>query len=283
MRTLITTILLLFSFGSAANNADDIQIKVTQVSGKVYMLTGAGGNIGVLATKEGLLLVDDQFAPLAEKIEAALKTIEDKPIQYIVNTHYHGDHTGGNAYFAHHAPIFAHENVRKRLAKKSDTEQGTLPVVTYENGVNIHLAGEKVELIHLSNGHTDGDSVVLFNNANVLHAGDLFFEGRFPYVDLDAGGTVNGYLENIEYLLDELPDDIKIIPGHGSLSDKEGLRAIADMIRFSIKFVEQSKLAGMSDEEILAQGLGPDYQHLSWNFITEEKWLKTLLKDMSAN
>ena len=281
MKIIVFVVALFTSLFTAAQKADDINIEVNLVASNVYMLTGAGGNIGLLATKDGLLLVDDQFAPLATKIEAALKRIEDKPIKYIVNTHYHGDHTGGNSHFSKHAPIFAHENVRKRLASNQTLSAAALPVVTYENGVNIHLAEETVSLIHLSSGHTDGDSVVLFNKANVLHAGDLFFEGRFPYIDLNAGGTVRGYLENIEYLIEQLPDDVKIIPGHGKLSDKNGLRKVAEMMRFSIKFVEQSILSGMSEQQITETGLGPDYQGLSWNFITEEKWLKTLYEDLN--
>ena len=258
----------------------NVKIEVQQANKNVYMLTGAGGNIGVLATDNGLLLVDDQFAPLAERIELAMSSISKKPLKYIVNTHLHGDHTGGNSYFSHKAPIFAHHNVRSRLKAKEGVEQSSLPVVTYENGVTIHLGKEVIKLIHLAGGHTDGDTVVYFKNANVLHTGDLYFQGRFPYVDLKNGGSVKRYLANVNYLVEHMPKDIVIIPGHGSMSNITELKAFAEMMVYSIDRVEKALAEGKSRQEILTMGIGDGYESMSWRFITEEKWLNTLIDDL---
>lgn len=277
-KTLITIALALAVVTNAVNANGDITVH--QAAGDVYMLQGAGGNISVLATDVGLLLVDDKFAPLAKKIEAAMKGIEDKELKYIVNTHFHGDHTGGNQYFGHKAPIFAHENVRTRLSDKAEEQAVSLPVVTYKDGVTIYLDNEEVQLTHLPKGHTDGDTIVYFKNANVVHTGDLFFEVGFPYVDLNSGGSVKGYLANVNYIIKNMPDDIVIIPGHGNLTDKKGLLDFAQMMEFSIEKVASALAKGMSEEQILSDGIGEKYQHLSWAFINEEKWLKTLIADL---
>ncbi len=264
----------------AAQDFSDVKVAATQVVGDVYMLEGAGGNIGVLATDKGLLLVDDQFEPLAEKIEAAMKEIKVQPLKYVVNTHYHGDHTGANAYFADHAPIFAHENVRKRVAQDNKKTGAHLPVVTYKDGVKIYLGNEVIELMHLPSGHTDGDTVVYFSKHKVLHMGDLFFEGRFPYIDITHGGSVKGYLENIKKIRKSYAQDIKIIPGHGKLTDMIGLQSFIDMITYSIDLVETALAEGKTEEEILTAGIGEQYESWGWQFINEERWLKTLVADL---
>ncbi|WP_448211457.1 MBL fold metallo-hydrolase [Colwellia sp. MEBiC06753] len=276
---LIITSLIISKF-ALATSTEKSAITVTPVAKQVYMLSGDGGNIGVLATEKGLMLIDNKFAPLAEQIEQAMKSLVDQELKYVINTHYHGDHTGSNSYFSHQAPIFAHSNVRKRLAEKSDADVAALPVVTYEQGVTIYLENEEVQLTHLPSGHTDSDTVVYFKNANVLHTGDLFFEIGFPYVDLNGGGNVRAYLANVKQLINRYPDDVVIIPGHGKLSDKKGYQAFATMIEESIALVEQQLKAGKSEQEILAQGIHEKYKHLSWSFINEEKWLKTLIKDL---
>ncbi|WP_371378212.1 MBL fold metallo-hydrolase [Thalassotalea aquiviva] len=264
--------------------ADDrfanVEIKAQAVSGDVYMLTGSGGNIGVLATDSGLLLVDDQFAPLATKIENAMQAIKSVPLKYIVNTHYHGDHTGSNAHFGKHAPIFAHKNVRTRVKNDNKQSEQALPVVTYDDGVTIYLGNEEIQIMHLPKSHTDGDSVVYFKQSNVLHMGDLFFQGRFPFIDLKGGGTVKGYLDSIKRISKRFPNDVKIIPGHGDLSDMQGVQKVIEMIEYSIAVVEQGRKDGKSDEQILTMGLGDKYKDWSWNFINEERWLKTLLSGL---
>ncbi|AZQ85173.1 MBL fold metallo-hydrolase [Colwellia sp. Arc7-635] len=263
-----------------AQSMADSDITVQQAAGDVYMLQGPGGNIGVLATDKGLLLVDDKFAPLAEKIESAMKGLEDKELKYIINTHFHGDHTGSNQFFSHKAPIFAHENVRSRLSSKADHSAESLPVVTYKDGITIYLDNEEVQLTHLPKGHTDGDTFVYFKKANVLHTGDLFFEVGFPFIDLKSGGSVKGYLASAKHMLKNTPDDVVIIPGHGKLTNKKSLLAFAEMIAFSIDRVTLALAAGKSEQQILDEGIGEKYKHLSWAFITEEKWLKTLVADL---
>jgi glyoxylase-like metal-dependent hydrolase (beta-lactamase superfamily II) len=273
--------LLLMTITAHSQDFSDVEVKAHQVAGDVYMLTGAGGNIGLLATDKGLLLVDDQFEPLAEKIEAAMNTVNNQPLKYVINTHYHGDHTGSNGYFSHKAPIFAHENVRTRLQSKTDHQSASLPVVTYQNGVNIYLENEDIQLTHYPHGHTDGDTVVYFKKANVLHTGDLFFQGRFPYVDLDGGGSVKGYLANVRAIVASMPDDVKIIPGHGDITTKQGYSDFADMIEYSIRLVENALAEGKTEQQIIETGVAEKYKGLSWRFITEERWLKTLVRDLS--
>jgi cyclase len=281
MKKVILGLSLVFSCMSVfSQDFSDVKISAQKAAGNVYMLTGAGGNIGVLATEKGLLLVDDQFQPLAEKIESAMNAIENNELRYVVNTHFHGDHTGSNTYFSHKAPIVAHENVRHRLSQKTEHDVNSLPVVTYKDGLNIYLANENIQLTHLPSGHTDGDTIVYFKEANVLHTGDLFFEVGFPYIDLSSGGNVKGYLANVNYMINNMPDDVVVIPGHGKLTNKAELKAFAIMVDYSIKLVEKALIEGKSESEILAIGIGEQYKNKSWSFITEERWLKTLVKGL---
>jgi glyoxylase-like metal-dependent hydrolase (beta-lactamase superfamily II) len=276
---LLGTLALITHISSTAQTMVDAQITVQPVAGDVYMLEGPGGNIGILATNKGLLLVDDKFSPLAKKIENAMQGIEDKPLRYVINTHYHGDHTGSNAFFAQQAPIFAHENVRNRLSMGTDNLDN-LPVVTYQDGIKIYLDNEEVTLSHVPAGHTDGDTFVYFKKANVLHTGDLFFEVGFPYIDLKSGGSVKGYLASVRAMLKSIPDNVVIIPGHGKITNKPSLKNFAAMIEFSIARVSKAISDGKSDDEIIAAGIGEQYKSLSWAFITEEKWLTTLVTDL---
>src|SRR5258708_3349775 len=202
------------------NDLSKVQIKVTKVAGTVYMLEGAGGNIGVSVGEDGIVIVDDEYLPLADKIEAALRCISDKPIKFILNTHCHSDHTGGNPYFGEKAPIIAQENVRKRMVTGGKTRFGevppapkvALPVVTFEDKVSVHLNGEDIRAIHFPNGHTDGDAVIFFTQSNVVHMGDDFFNGTFPFIDIDSGGSVQGMIAGGEKVLAEVPETVKIIP-----------------------------------------------------------------------
>ncbi len=276
MKKVLSVLSLLFCSSVLANDGfAKVEIKAQEVRQNVYMLTGAGGNIGALVGTDGILLVDDQFEPLAAKIEKAVfaLTEENKKVTYVVNTHYHGDHTGSNVYFSKSASVIAHENVRKRLSVKS--KQG-LPVITYQGGVKLHLNDQTVDVQHLSSGHTDGDSVIYFKQANVWHLGDLFFESRFPYVDLNSGGTVDGYIANLETILAKMNDDALVIPGHGELTDKAGLAKQLSMIKKTKAEVDKMKQSNMTLEQALAKGLSKEWQNWSWVFITEEKWITTL-------
>ena len=226
----------------AAQDADrfaNVQIKVTPVAGSVYMLEGAGGNIAVSVGDDGVVIVDDQFAPLVDKIRAALKGVTDKPVRFVLNTHYHGDHTGGNALLQKDAPVIAHDNVRKRLAaggvsgnlgSRPHGEQagggGALPIITFGQDVTVHLNGEDVRALHVPAGHTDGDAVVFFPKSNVVHMGDDFVTYGFPFVDLAAGGSVKGLTDGVESVIAQLPPDVKVIPGPRQGVDAGGRPAL---------------------------------------------------------
>ncbi len=267
-----------------------VEVKAIPVAGKVFMLTGAGGNIGVSVGADGILIVDDQFAPLADKIRAALKDVAttshgDGKLKFILNTHWHGDHTGGNESFSADAPIFAHTNVRKRMA----TDQGAgddkvpasptkaLPVVTFDDSLSIHLNGEEIQAIHFPAGHTDGDSVIFFTGSNVVHMGDDFFNGMFPFVDLESGGSVEGLTKNIGKILDRLPADVKVIPGHGPLSDKAGLQAYHRMLVETSRIVHEQLAAGKTVEQIKAAGLGEEWKSWGQGFIKSDVWIQTIV------
>ena len=270
-----------FNTASAQDRFADVEVKATAIKGSVHMLTGAGGNIGVSAGEDGVLIIDDQFAPLAEKIAAQLGELgSDKP-KYVINTHYHGDHTGSNAFFHSHkgATILAHENVRVRLANDEKIKPEALPTITYEDGIKIYFNGETLHVMHLAVGHTDGDSVVWFEQPNVMHTGDLFFNGRFPYIDQGAGGNVEGYMDSVKQLLAKIDDETVIIPGHGDISNKQEYSAFLAMISETFSYVKALKQDGKTLDEVKAMGLDDKWADWSWNFINEEKWITTLYTD----
>lgn len=288
MRRLYLLPLLLAASAALAQTRDfsAVEVKAAKVAGSVYMLTGAGGNIGVSAGDDGLVVIDDQYAPLAPKIEAALKTIVDKPIRFILNTHYHGDHTGGNEYFGKSAPIVAHENVRRRLAAGTSARgrttppapAGALPVLTFNDSVTIHLNGEDVRAIHTPHGHTDGDSVIWFTKSNVVHMGDQFFNGTFPFVDTENGGSVEGLIANVKKVLETVPKEVKVIPGHGPLSDTEGLRKYLDVLEKTRAAVRSALAAGKTVEQIKAEKVLAEWDSWGQGFIKTDEWIETLAR-----
>ncbi len=257
-----------------------IKIKTTHVAGNIYMLEGAGGNIGVSAGPDGTLIVDDQFAPLAEKIRNALRELGEGPLEFLINTHFHGDHTGGNAIFGNEAHIVAHANVRKRL-QVEDASKEALPVVTFDDSLSIHFNGEEIRVIHFPNSHTDGDSVIFFTGSNVVHMGDLFFSGRFPYVDLNSGGDVEGLIEHIEKLLTELPPDVKLIPGHGPLSDIDDLKTYHQTLVATTEVVRDQIEAGKSLEEIKAAGFPKKWRSWGAGFISTSRWIEIVHQSLA--
>ena len=218
-----------------------VEVKVVPVAGGVSMLFGQGGNIGVTSGKDGIFLIDDQFEPLLPKIRAAVKTLGDGPIRFVVNTHFHGDHTGSNAkLYESGAVIIAQENVRKRLGMERinpNTKERTppkppeaWPLVTYASGVNLYLNGDELEVIHMARAHTDGDSVIRFKKANVVHMGDTFFNGIYPFIDVDAGGSIDGIIAAADKVLAMVDDKTKIIPGHGALGTKADLQTYRNVM-----------------------------------------------------
>ncbi len=271
------------------NDFSKIEIKPTKVAGSIWMLQGAGGNIGVSAGPDGLLIVDDQFLPLADKIKAALKGISpDGTLAFVVNTHWHGDHTGGNPAFGKEATIIAQQNVRKRLATPQDrggrmseaAPKEALPVVTFEDGVTIWFNGEEIQVVHVPSGHTDGDSIVYFKGANVVHMGDQFFNGMFPFIDLNSGGSLAGYVKNVADVVAKIPADAKIIPGHGGLATAEDLKTFHTMLVTTTDYVRAQIGKGMTLEQAKAAGLPDEWKSYASDFITIDKWVETLYKSL---
>ena len=258
-----------------------VQIETIPVAGSVYMLTGAGGNIGVSVGDDGMLMVDDQYAPLSDKIKAALAALGTDTPDFILNTHYHGDHMGGNINFPD-SVIMAHDNVRARLVLDTQLAPGALPVMTYSDRMSVHYNGGEIQLIHQPTGHTDGDTVVYFTAENVIHMGDNFFADRFPYVDLDAGGSVNGLILNIRETLQTANDDTLIIPGHGDLATPADLKRYLGMLEQTSGFVRSQMSEGMSLGEIIEAGLPATWEDWAWGFITEERWITTLYREHAS-
>jgi cyclase len=267
----------------AQQDFSKVQIKSTHVAGNVHMLEGAGGNIGVSTGPDGLLIIDDQFAPLAEKIDAALQKLEaGGPLKFVLNTHWHGDHTGGNAFFGRKANIIAHTNVRKRLAAKSDTPKEALPVITQDGGLSVHFNGEEIRMTPLGPGHTDGDSVIHFVKSGVVHMGDQFFNGRFPFIDLGSGGSVEGYIKNVDSVLQKVSDDTKIIPGHGALATKKDLKAFHDMLVETTGIIRKAIAEGKSLEQAKAAGLPEKYKEWGTGFINHSRYIEIVYNNLKS-
>ncbi|MFQ5694889.1 MAG: MBL fold metallo-hydrolase [Terriglobia bacterium] len=288
---LVVALVLASGLATARQDFSQVEIKAERVRGSIYMLASdVAGNIGVSVGEDGILIVDDQFAPLADKIRAALTDVGGGELQFILNTHWHGDHTGGNAEFGPEAPIIAHTNVRKRLM----TEQHILgrtqaaapkeawPVITFDQSVSVHFNGEEIKAIHFPRGHTDGDTVVFFTGSNVVHMGDDFFSGWFPFVDIDSGGDVEGLTKNIADVIEKLPADVAIIPGHGPVSTLDDLKAYHRMLVETTEVVRGKMRAGKSLEEIQAEGLGEEWASWSWQFIDADRWIQIIHRSLSG-
>jgi glyoxylase-like metal-dependent hydrolase (beta-lactamase superfamily II) len=284
--------------GQQERDFSKVEIKVTKVAGNVYMLEGSGGNIAASVGEDGIVVVDDEFAPLAEKIQAALKGlgITDKPVRFVINTHFHGDHTGGNAPFASGgSTVIAQENVRKRLMSggfsgtggsvrmeyKAEGKAG-LPIITFEHDVTVHLNGEDIRALHFPAGHTDGDSVIFFPKNNVVHMGDDFVRYGFPFIDVASGGSVEGMIAGVEGAVAQLPADVKVIPGHGALSTLDDVRAYVTMLKETSGAVkkalaEHKTLDQMKQEKILAS-----WQKWSGDFVNTDVFTETLYNSLTG-
>ena len=287
----IFAICALAAVSHAQQDFSKVEIKVTKVAGNVYMLEGAGGNIGVSVGADGILIVDDEFAPLADKIKAALNTLGEGKLKFILNTHWHGDHTGGNVVFGPEAPIIAHDNVRQRLATEQKLEffketipaspKEALPVITFDKSLGVHFNGEEIRAIHFPHGHTDGDSVIFFQGSNVVHMGDDFFAGRFPFVDLDSGGSVEGLARNIAEIIPKLPAGVKLIPGHGPISTIEDLKLFQRMLLETTDSVRKKMKAGKKLDQIKQEGLPEEWKSWGTGFIKTEQWIEIIHRSLS--
>jgi cyclase len=270
MKFFSALVFTLISAAAFSQNFDTVQVRPQKLTEKIYMLKGSGGNIGLLTGSDGLLMIDDQFAPLSEKIATVIKNIDAGQIRFLLNTHIHGDHTGGNENFKNKGvTIVAHDVVRERMSKESldprtqakvpARPKAALPEVTFADRMNFHLNDEDIELYHFTNGHTDGDVVIRFVKANVYHVGDLFNRTSFPFIDGTNGGNFAGLLANFDKILALVDDNAKIIPGHGNLATKADVKAYRDMLYDLHTNVVKAMKSGKKVEDIPALNLTAKY------------------------
>lgn len=237
---------------SAQDRFAKVQIETTKVTENTYMLTGSGGNIMVAVDKETVVMIDDQFAPLSEKIKDAINAITEFPIVYLINTHHHGDHTGGNANFnSEETTIIAHLNVKERLIAEGKSKK-FIPEMTLEEELELQLPTQTCLLIHVHNAHTDGDTFIYFTEENVVHMGDVFFNAKYPYIDLKSGGSIQGYIKAQQRVLETINEETQIIPGHGTLATYEDLRNNIEMLTNISGTVLNKIQKGVSKEDIIA-------------------------------
>jgi glyoxylase-like metal-dependent hydrolase (beta-lactamase superfamily II) len=300
--SIISTGIALFAASPALAQDEDhskTELRVTKVAGSVYMLDAvkgnAGGNIAASVGADGIVIVDDQYAPLADKIRAALRTITDKPVHFVINTHYHGDHTGGNAIFQKDAPILAQENVRKRLETGGTAGNGgslqmenkpapkeALPIITFEHDVTVHLNGEDIRALHFPAGHTDGDSVIYFPQSNVVHMGDDFVTYGFPFIDVDSGGSIDGMIDGVEKAVAQLPADVKVIPGHGPVSTLDDVRAYVKMLKETRAVVQKAIDRKETLEQMKQEKILEPWKKYSSGFINSDAFIETLYNSLTG-
>jgi len=293
---LFLTILFVFLFSNktlfAQRDFSKVEIKAEKVSDNIYMLVGSGGNIGVVVGNEKVLMIDSQFAPLSDKISKAIAAISDKPIEILMNTHWHGDHTGGNKNFGDKGvTIVAHENVRERMSTEQvrpfrkptpPSPKPALPVITFKEDITLYVGDETLMAFHVHHAHTDGDAIIYFPKSNVMHMGDTYFKGRYPYIDLGSGGSVNGVLKALNKAIFLADSDTKIIPGHGVLSNKKELMEYRDVITTVTDRVKKAIASDMTLEEIKASNLTKEYDE-EWGsgFINPAKFMEILYSDLT--
>jgi cyclase len=296
---------LLYGRTAVAGQGQDfskVQIKATKVSGNIYMLEGAGGNIAASIGEDGIVIVDDQFAPLADRIQAALKDLKitDKPVRFVINTHYHGDHTGGNEPFSNTgSTVIAQDNVRKRLESGGTAGNGgsikmdvkpaskaTLPIITFEHDVTVHLNGEDIRALHFPAGHTDGDSIIFFPKNNVVHMGDDFVRYGFPFIDVASGGSVQGMIDAMEKATAQLPADVKVIPGHGDLSNLDDVRAFVKMLKETSAVVQKALDSHKTLEQMKQENILEPWRE-KWapekGFINADAFIETLFNSLTGH
>ncbi len=273
---------------------DEVQIEAQEVAPGIYMLIGQGGNIGVCAGSDGVFMIDDQFAPLSSQIQAAIAELSDQPIRFLVNTHWHFDHTGGNENFGKAgAVIVAHENVRLRLSSDQFIEafqrevpaapQAALPIVTFTENLSFHLNGETIEVFHVSSAHTDGDAIVHFKAGNVVHMGDTFFNGMYPFIDTSSGGNIRGVIRAGRQILERIDADTQVIPGHGPLADKAALEAYVAMLETVSARVGALIAEGKSRDLVIAAQPTRDLDEI-WGqgFMKPDVWTGIVFDCLSA-
>ena len=295
MKYLLTTLTISICLSAVAqNNFDTVRIRPVKVTDQIYMLKGSGGNIGVLIGKEGTLMIDDQFGPLSNKINGAIKTLDPGEIRFLINTHLHGDHSGGNENFKRMGvTIVAHDMARDRMSKEKlnpttkevtpPRDKDALPVITFADKINFHLNDEDIELIHVDPAHTDGDVAVHFKKANVYHMGDMFVTYGYPYIDYTSGGSINGFISSLDKLLGMMDDNTKIIPGHGELCTKADMKKFRDKLADIRDQVAAALKKGKKVEEITGLGIADKYD-AEWGkgFIKGKDFVLTIAESLKA-
>lgn len=285
---------LVASRAAGQQDFSKVEVKAEKLGDGVWMLTGAGGNLGVSAGEDGVVLIDDEYAPLTDRILAAIRTISAKPVRFLINTHWHGDHTGGNENLGKAGVlIFAHENVRKRMSvehlsaffKRATpaSPPAALPVVTFTDSVTFHLNGDEIEAFHVPPAHTDGDTVIVFRKADVVHTGDLFFNGLYPFIDLESGGSVEGVVAATDRIYALCDAKTKLMPGHGPVATPADLRAYRDMVAGSYAAVKALVAQGKTKDEIVAAKPTAAWDE-KWGkaFLKPEAWVSILWTDADA-
>ncbi len=283
------TALILLATPSFAQNFDKAEVKTEKISATTYVMYGVGGNLGVSIGDDAVFVIDDQYAPMTPKITAAIKALTDKPVQFVLNTHWHGDHTGGNENFGKAGSlIVAHENVRKRLSTDQFIQlfkmtvpaspKAALPVVTFTSDLTFHLNGDEIFVFHVPKAHTDGDAIVIFRNSNVIHMGDLFFNGWYPFIDTSSGGTPDGVIAAVDRALALADDKTRIIPGHGPVCGKADLKAYRDMLATVNGRVKAMMKEGKKLEDILAAKPSAEFdEHWGKAFISPGRFVEMLV------
>ncbi len=285
--------LLIFPlFVVAQRDWDAVEIAPNEVTGNINFLTGSGGNIGVLYGDDGIMLVDDQYAPLSEKIKAAVSELSTGDIKFVVSTHYHGDHTGGNENFKKDgALIIGQENVRERLGTTfyssvwdrdvEEKSESYWPVITFDDDMTLHLNGEEVQLVHTPSAHTDGDALVYFKTSNVIHCGDAFVRYGYPFIDIAAGGSIDGIIAAQEKILALANADTKIIPGHGELATIEDVKELLAMLNATRQIVADAKSSGEKMEDLIGRNpLEAYHERWSGNFIDSDLFVQLIYESL---
>lgn len=287
---LATASIVIASPLAAQRDFSEVEITSEELAPGVAVLFGAGGNMAVSHGEDGTILIDDQFAPLSEKIEGAVAYLGATPVKYVVNTHWHGDHTGGNEHFGGTgATIFAHHNVRVRMSSPQTrgervtppSPKAALPVVTYERGVTLHLNGDTIDVVFVGGGHTDGDSIVRWREKNIVHMGDLYFKiPGWPFVDVESGGDIEDLLYSLDSAINLMDEDTKVIPGHGPVSDRRELIAFRNTVGEAVTRIRALRDSGSSLEE--AQALRPlDSFDRGEGFINEDRFIEAVWKSLN--
>lgn len=290
----LSVCMLFLSYSSTySQEYDKVEISTIKLSENIYMLQGAGGNIGVCVGDDGVFIIDDQFAPLTAKIKSAIAKLSSKKVRFVINTHWHHDHVGGNENLGEAgAVIVAHQNVRKRMntdqfmeffnKKVPTAPKAALPVITFTRDITFHLNDEETRIFHVKEAHTDGDAVVFFEKANVIHTGDIYFSGMYPFIDKSSHGSVDGVIKAARHILDIINDDTKVIPGHGPLSNRAELAVYVEML-VSLRAKMSAYISkGKTLEEIKKIGPSKDFD-AKWGggFLSPDKFTQILYEDLS--